>query len=179
MDITYFAGFEFNDIENKLVFDLGCGTGRLSIASIFLKAFSVISVDVDWNALKILQINVKNLNLNDFIFPLCANMKYFNVSKLNLPKNLKITTIMNPPFGIKTIRADRIFLEKAFSFSNVVYSIHLSGEKIRKFLTKYVKRFNWRIDNIYSFNMRLEKSFYFHSQKSKDIDVDLYRIIKN
>ncbi|MFX1313967.1 MAG: RNA methyltransferase, partial [Promethearchaeota archaeon] len=38
VDIIYFAGFEFNDIYNALIIDLGAGTGRLSIASAFLKA---------------------------------------------------------------------------------------------------------------------------------------------
>ena len=29
VDIIYFAGFENNDISNKLIVDLGAGTGRL------------------------------------------------------------------------------------------------------------------------------------------------------
>ena len=32
-DIIYFAGFEFDDIANHLIIDLGSGTGRLSIAA--------------------------------------------------------------------------------------------------------------------------------------------------
>lgn len=29
VDIGYFAGVEFNDIKNKLIIDLGAGTGKL------------------------------------------------------------------------------------------------------------------------------------------------------
>jgi predicted RNA methylase len=50
-DIIYFAGLEFNDIENNLIIDLGSGTGRLSIASAYLRASQVIGIDFDWSAI--------------------------------------------------------------------------------------------------------------------------------
>ena len=79
---------------------------------------------------------------------------------------------MNPPFGVKTRAADRIFLQKAFSFSDVVYSIHLAGEKNRKFISHFIKEFSWKIDNIIAFNMILERSYPFHNQKVKKIKVE-------
>ena len=179
VDIIYFAGFEFNDICNAIVVDLGAGTGRLSLASAFLEAAFILSVDIDREALKILKKNVRSLDLDDMIFPICSDIKYFEISKKNLPKNIKITTIMNPPFGVKTRSADRAFLDKAFSFSDVVYSIHLAGEKIQHFIINYVTRFKWKIDNILPYNMILEKSFPFHTKKTKKIDVNVYRFIKN
>ncbi|MHA2390390.1 MAG: hypothetical protein ACXAEX_00335 [Promethearchaeota archaeon] len=33
VDIIYFAGFEYDDITNRFIIDLGSGTGRLSIAA--------------------------------------------------------------------------------------------------------------------------------------------------
>ncbi|MFX1257998.1 MAG: METTL5 family protein [Promethearchaeota archaeon] len=178
VDIVYFAGFEFDDINDKLVFDLGAGTGRLSISSAYLRAKYVLSIDIDWNAINILKKNVKNLELDHIIFPICADIKFFEISKELIPKNLEITTIMNPPFGIKKRMADRIFLEKAFSFSNVIYSIHLAGETNYKFVSNYAKNFNWKIDNVLPFNMVLEKSFQFHTKKRKRIFVDVYRFVK-
>jgi len=85
---------------------------------------------------------------------------------------------MNPPFGVKHKTADRIFLEKAFSFSNVVYSIHLANENVHKFILNYIKKFNWKVDNVVPFKMILEKSFRFHNQKIKKIDVNVYRFLK-
>ena len=125
-DIIYFAGFEFNDIKNRLVVDLGSGTGRLSIASAFLGANNVISVDIDWDALVTLKSNIQHLELEHVVFPICADMKNFQFSN-KLAKRIKITTIMNPPFGVKKKAADRVFLLRAFSFSHFVYSIHLAG----------------------------------------------------
>ena len=85
---------------------------------------------------------------------------------------------MNPPFGVQTKSADRIFLEKAFSFADVVYSIHLAGEKVQNFIKSFIKKLNWTIDNIIPYNLILEHSFPFHSRKTKKINVDVYRIIK-
>lgn len=112
------------------------------------------------------------------MFPVCADIKFFEIRK---PENVKITTIMNPPFGVRVENqnADRAFLKKAFSFSDVIYSIHMAGEKVRAFISNYSKRFNWKIDNIIPYNMSLEKSFQFHERKTKKIDVDVYRLKKN
>jgi len=179
VDLIYLAGFEFDDIKNHLIFDLGAGTGRLSIVCAYFKAKYVISVDIDWTALKILKNNIQQLELEKYILPICSDIKNFEISKSKLPHNLNITTIMNPPFGVQRRTADRIFLEKAFFLSEVVYSIHLANKKIRQFISKYVTEFNWKIDNIIPYNMVLQRSFPFHSQKTKKIDVDIFRFIKN
>ena len=179
VDIIFFAGFEYNDIKNKFIVDLGSGTGRLSIASAYVKANSVLSIDIDFNALNTLKKNIYSLGLEDIIFPLCTNVENLEFSKKHLFNNLKVTTIMNPPFGVKKRTADRIFLEKAFSFSNVVYSIHLAGEKTFRFISKFAERFNWHIDNYFPYNMILERSFQFHTKKAKNIDVNVFRFVKN
>ena len=179
VDIIYFAGFEFNDIKNKFVIDLGSGTGRLSIASALLNASAVLSVDIDFLALNTLKKNVFNLGLENVILPLCIDVKNLEFSKKTLFSNLKITTIMNPPFGVQKRTADRIFLEKAFSFSDVVYSIHLAGDKVLKFISKFCKKFNWYIDNFFLYKMILERSFQFHTKKVKSIDVNVFRFAKN
>ena len=174
VDIIYFAGFEFNDINNKLVIDLGSGTGRLSIASAFLKPSMVLSVDIN-----ILKENIFRLGLENVILPLCNDVNYLEFSKEPLFSNLKITTIMNPPFGVQKRTADRIFLEKAFSISDVVYSIHLAGEKVFNFISKFCEKYNWHIDNFFPYEMILERSFQFHTKKVKSIDVNIFRFVKN
>lgn len=178
VDIIYYAGFEFNDINQAFVYDLGAGTGRLSIASAFFNASYVLSVDIDINALKILKKNVHSLELDNIIFPLCADIEFFEISQRAFLKKVKVTTIMNPPFGVQTKFADRIFLKKAFKFSDIVYSIHLANKKVFNFISTYINKLGWKIDNVLPFNMILEKSFPFHTQKTKKIDVHIYRFIK-
>jgi len=178
VDIIYYAGFENNDIRNAFIIDLGAGTGRLSIASAFFNASYVLSVDIDINALNILKRNVLTLDLNQVIFPICADIEYFEISNKYIPKSMKVTTIMNPPFGVQTKFADRIFLDRAFNFSDIIYSIHLANKKIQNFISNYIKKHNWKIDNIIPLGMVLERSFPFHSQKTKKINVHVYRFIK-
>lgn len=178
VDIIYYAGFEFNDINQAFVYDLGAGTGRLSIASAFFNASYVLSVDIDINALKILKKNVHSLELDNIIFPLCADIEFFEISQRAFLKKVKVTTIMNPPFGVQTKFADRIFLKKAFKFSDIVYSIHLANKKVFNFISTYINKLGWKIDNVLPFNMILEKTFPFHTQKTKKIDVHIYRFIK-
>jgi len=178
VDIIYYAGFEFNDINEAIVIDLGAGTGRLSIASAYFNASHVLSVDIDMIALNILRKNILTLHLDQVVFPVCADIEYFEISKKLISKNMKVTTIMNPPFGVQTKFADRFFLNKAFSFSDIIYSIHLANIKVQKFIFNYVKKFNWKVDNVLPFNMILERTFPFHSQKTKKVDVHVYRFIK-
>ncbi len=178
VDIIYYAGFEYNDINEAIVIDLGAGTGRLSIASALLNACYVLSIDIDITAINILKKNIKSLELGHKIFPVCADIRYIEISKKILPKNIKITTIMNPPFGVQAQHADRIFLDRAFSFSNVVYSIHLTSLKVQKFILNYIEKFDWKVDNVLPFNMIIEKTYPFHTQKSKKISVNVFRFIK-
>ncbi len=178
VDIIYFAGFEFNDINDKLVVDLGAGTGRLTFCSALLNASLIVSVDIDYNALITLKNNATKLGLETLVCPVCSDILNFEVEQNNLLKNSEITTIMNPPFGVQNKFADRAFLKKAFSFSEVVYSIHLAGKKNQNFIMNYISKFNWRVDYVLPFNMILEKSFDFHTHKTKIIDVNVYRFVK-
>ena len=178
VDLIYYAGFEYNDINKAFIIDLGAGTGRLSIVSALFNASNVLSVDIDINALKILKKNVHSLELDNIIFPVCADIEFFEISQRAFLKKVKVTTIMNPPFGVQTKYADRIFLKKAFNFSDIVYSIHLANKKVFNFISTYTNKLGWKIDDVLPFNMILEKIFPFHTQKTKKIAVHIYRFIK-
>ncbi|MFX0047543.1 MAG: METTL5 family protein [Candidatus Hermodarchaeota archaeon] len=175
VDIVYFAGVEFNDIKDQLVIDLGTGTGRLSIACAYLRASYILSVDIDMNALRILKTNIYGLSLENIILPICSDIKHFDIVRQLLPKDLHITTIENPPFGVQKKTADRFFLQKAFSFSDVVYSIHLANQKVHQFLTTFIKKFNWKIDYVFPFQLKLDRTYEFHTLKTKSINVNIYR----
>jgi putative methylase len=178
VDIAYFAGFEFNDIHKNLIIDLGTGTGRLSLATSFFNPIKVIGIDLDWNAVQIFKKNIHDLKLQHLIYPICMEVSNFSLNKGFLLDGLRITTIMNPPFGVQRKRADRVFLMSAFTYSNVIYSIHLDHQDVFKFVSKFVRKHGWTIDYSFPFQMRLERSFPFHSKKVKEINVRIYRIIK-
>jgi len=88
------------------------------------------------------------LDLEAVILPICADINRFEISTHLIPKELNITTIMNPPFGVQKKTADRFFLQKAFAFSEVVYSIHLANKKVHNFISKFVSSKNWSIKKL-------------------------------
>ena len=150
----------------------------MSIAAAYLQANSILSVDIDIDALNILRKNIQKLELDFIISPIRAEINNFNLSTQIFSKSLNTTTIMNPPFGVQKKKADRIFLEKAFTFSDIVYSIHLSSQSVQNFIRNYIKKYNWKIDYIFPYQLELEKTYAFHNFSSKKIDVDIYRFRK-
>ncbi len=179
VDLIFFAGVEFNDITNKVVFDLGAGTGRLTLASIFLHPSCIFSMDIDPSALYVLRMNLLKLKPITPIHVICADIEFFPLRMGKINENLQICTIMNPPFGVKKRHADRIFLQQAFSFSYVVYSMHLAGEKNHAFIKRHVEKLGWKIDYYFPHTLIIEKTYNFHELKSKKINVNVYRFIKS
>ncbi|MBY9009435.1 MAG: methyltransferase [Candidatus Lokiarchaeota archaeon] len=175
VDIVFFAGVEFNDIKNRLILDLGAGTGRLSIASAYLQANYVLSVDIDFCALKVLKRNINKYGLESVISPICSDINYLELFRNVNPEDFHITTIMNPPFGVQKKTADRFFLAKAFNISHVVYSIHLANPNVHQFILTYIKKYNWEIDYVFPYQLNLDKTYEFHKQKTKSINVNIYR----
>jgi putative methylase len=177
-DFIYFAGVEFNDIQNKIVLDLGTGTGRLSLLSIFLGSKYTLSIDVDLGALLLFRKNARKFNLIPSTHPIHAEISTIEFNPKLLYNSKIITTVMNPPFGVQKKFADRVFLQKAFEYSTVVYSIHLLNKKVNRFLEKFSAERHWKIDQAFPYNLTLEKSFPFHAQKTKRIEVMIYRFTK-
>ncbi len=177
-DIIFFAGVEFNDIKEKLILDLGAGTGRLSVASAFLLPRAIFSLDIDEEALAILLENINKINLPRFIHPICCDMGNIPLNLKQLDDRSQITTIMNPPFGVQTKYADRPFLKAAMNLSDVIYSIHLASQQVHEFVKTFVRKFGWGIDYMMPYNMVIEGTFSFHKRNRKQIGVNVYRLVK-
>lgn len=178
VNITYFAGVEFDDIRGKVVLDLGVGTGRLSVASAFLLPKFIIGIDIDPNALSILVENKEGLAVEGMIHPLCCSVDKIPLNlESQFTKDSQITTIMNPPFGVQKKYSDRKFLKAAMMLSDVIYSIHLANDKVHNFIKRYVKKFGWTIDYALPYNMIIEGTFPFHKKNRKQIEVNVYRFL--
>jgi putative methylase len=163
------------DIKNKVVFDLGCGSGRLTIGAALLGAKKVIGIDKDVNAIKIAKANLK---LTEKLIGKKLNVKFFvkDVSKLKLKCD---TVIQNPPFGTKGFEKDVIFLEKALEIGKKIYSLHKNGRrKTRKFLMSFIEENEGKIEKIAKFKFFLPHIFKFHKKLKIKYDVDLYVISK-
>jgi len=164
------------DIENKIILDLGCGTGRLTIGSVLMEARKVIGIDVDENVLEIAKENIKiTEELTNKKIQNRINFIHKDISKW---KGEVDTVIQNPPFGIQKLHADRVFLKKALECGKKIYSLHRSYKESRNFLTEFVEQNGGRIERIIKFKFRIPYMFKFHKKPFVSYDVDLFVISK-
>lgn len=170
INMAYLGG----DIKNKRILDLGCGTGRLTIGSALMGAKEVIGVEISEDVLKTAKENVK-------IVEQLTNQKIKDKIKF-LKKDVsdwkgKVdTVIQNPPFGIQTLHADRLFLKKALECGKRIYSLHRSYEKTRKFLTRFIEQNGGKVEKVIRFKFRIPYMFKFHKKPFVIYDVDLFVI---
>jgi putative methylase len=162
-EVLYYAYLK-GDVEGKVVYDLGCGTGRLAIGCALLNAKEVIGIDADEEALDIAKKNANKLALN---------IKWTKCSIKDI-KGKADTVVQNPPFGVKKKKADRIFLEKAFEVGKVIYSMHKA--ETREFIMQYIKKLGGRVTDVTSLEFALPYSYKFHRKEMKKILVDVFRI---
>jgi putative methylase len=170
-DILYNAYLE-GDIADKIVLDLGCGTGIFAIGAKLLGADKVMGIDIDGTGLAIGKGYSEALSLDiDFI------EGDINSLDNSIYSDIRINTVIqNPPFGAqKSSRgADRTFLEKAIALSEVVYSIHLS--KTQKFIELLVDRLGGEITMKKEYIFPINHMFFFHSKENVNYEVILFRI---
>jgi putative methylase len=165
-DIIFIA-FQFGDIENKTILDLGCGTGIFSVGAAITGAKKVIGIDIDENAIKNAKAFAKENNLE-------IDFKIQNILDV---KSKCDTVIMNPPFGAQksNLKADRKFIEKGFELSKVTYSLHLS--KTIPFIEKMVSSLGGSVDFSKNYYFKMKHSLDFHEKKMKKFDVTFLRIL--
>ena len=183
-DIFFHMAFTRQDIEGNIIVDLGCGTGNLTIAAVLLGSERVIAVDIDKNSLKVLSTNLKNLELETHVQAINIDLEKQDLHPIilkikeneGLSKN-KVVVISNPPFGVQKRGADIVFLTQALKFADVIYSIHLSSEKNREFLSKKIAKMGGIITERSSLFLMLKNTYKHHKLLQKKIKTDVYRII--
>lgn len=165
--MLYIAGHVYDDICNKRVIDLGCGTGILGIGAALFGAEFVVGVDIDresvWTAIE----NTRKTQVD---------VEYV-VGDIEAISGFFDTTLTNPPFGSWRRGADVLFLKKAMEISDVVYSLHKSGESNRRFLLKKIISLGGKIDTINEMTIIIPHTFDFHRKERYAVKVDLYRTI--
>ncbi len=186
VDLLYYITVDNNDIVDNVILDLGAGTGRLGLTCLLLGAKIVVAVEKDANAIRILQENASNLELQPYIHILQKDLsQLLDIDKNEILEVLnkknsdsKIICVMNPPFGVQVRNADRPFLKFAMEVSDKIYSIHLSNQKTRTYFHKFVDYHGWQISSIHSQTMYIEGSFSFHKKRQKEILADVYKFEK-
>lgn len=164
----------YDDLDEKFVCDLGCGTGMLAVGSAILGSSHVVGFDIDADALAIARNNVEEMEIANVDFVQCnALTDLVNIE--NSWHRAFDTVVMNPPFGTKkNAGMDMKFLKIATLLSrNVVYSLHKSST--RDYIKKKTKELNVEGEVIAELRYNIESSYRFHKKSSVDIEVDVWR----
>ena len=162
--------FSLGDIEEKTVFDLGCGTGIFTIASGLMGANIAVGVDIDEDSIALAEEVSYNLNADNVKFiqsDICDFNCGFNVD----------TVFQNPPFGSQRrvdAGQDLKFVEKAIELGcHVLYSFHMASTE--EFLINYYKENNLHITHIFRYNFPIPKIYDFHTKENQDVSVIVLR----
>lgn len=161
------AAYTYGDVDGKMVYDLGCGTGRLGLGAFLLGATKVVGIDVDKVAIKIATKNAAIVGAD-----LC-----WIIGDIDCLRGRCDTVIQNPPFGVQRRRADRRFLNKALEIGKVIYSLHKGGRKTRKFIEGFVQKIGGKVTVVVGLKMPLPSTLPFHRKRIHITDVDLFRMI--
>ncbi|XP_034863702.1 rRNA N6-adenosine-methyltransferase METTL5 isoform X2 [Mirounga angustirostris] len=166
----------YDDIENKVVADLGCGCGVLSIGTAMLGAGLCVGFDIDEDALEVFNRNVEEFELTNVDMVQCDVCSLSN----SMSKSFD-TVIMNPPFGTKNNKGtDMAFLKTALEMARTaVYSLHKSST--RDHIQKKAAEWKIKIDIIAELRYDLPASYKFHKKKSVSLLIlaYLHSVLKN
>jgi putative methylase len=185
--MLYVAAYTYNDIVDKTVLDLGCGTGRLALGAAFLGSKQVVGVDIDKTAIRMTFENSVKTKLKNKVQCIAADIEAVH-GRFD-------TVLQNPPFGVQKRKADRKFLEKALEVGNNIYSLHKGLDKdkslIKKlkssgsnlmpvpplpFLRRLIEGHGGKIKAVYAMLMTIPHIFHFHTKRKHQFAAYLYVI---
>ena len=167
-EILFMATYVYNDIIDKTVVDLGCGTGRLAIGAALLGARETFGVDVDKVAVDVARKNAETMDVKE--------KTRWIVADVDVMQGAFDTVLQNPPFGVQRRRADRKFIKKSLELGRKIYSLHKGGESNREFIKRFIERHGGRVTGIFPMKMDIPRLFEFHTKRKHSVQVDLYRI---
>lgn len=152
----------FDDIKGKLVADLGCGCGVLSIGAAMLEAGLCVGLDIDSDALEVFRRNAEEFEMSNIDLvqcDLCAVEAEAYATKFD-------TVIMNPPFGTKHNKGmDMKFLRTALTMAKTsVYSLHKTST--REHIQKKAHDWGVKMEVVAELRYDLPASYRFHKKKS-------------
>ena len=171
------------EIEDKEIVDLGAGTGILGIGCLLLGAKKVYFIDIDskmkFEIEQNLQILCNNweIDVKDKWEFICKNVQELTQNDLNgMQTPDELITVLNPPFGTRKKHVDKMFLEKALSLSDSVYTMHKTSTK--DFIDAFSRDNNLTISWAEDTSFPIKQTMDLHKKRIQRIEVTLYNLRK-
>ena len=160
-----------DDVDGQTVLDLGTGTGMLALAAALRGPARVIGVELDRVALTIATENDRRVAAS-------APVHWVQADATRLPLAVPdpVTVVMNPPFGAQDGQrnADRGFLLTASRVADVSYSVHNAGS--REFVEAFAADEDGEVTHAFAADFAIDAQFDHHTEASREIDAEVYRI---
>lgn len=160
-----------DDIEGQLVVDLGTGTGMLALAAALRGPRGVVGVDIDPDPLSTARDNESRVGT-------AADISWLRADATDAPLDTdgETTVVMNPPFGAQdgNEHADRAFLATAARVGDVSYSVHNAGSQ--EFVASFAADNGGTVTRSFRAELDLPRQFEFHSDDSRTVETELFRI---
>ena len=158
------------DLHDRVVVDLGTGTGTLALATRFYDPATIVGIDVDGDALAIARTNERRL----FDRP---SIQWVLGDATSAPLAVHDATVLaNPPFGAQASNrhADRRFLDTASTLGAVSYTIHNAGSA--SFVESFVDDADGQLTHAFESEIPVDRRFAFHTESSVTLPVEVFRI---
>ncbi len=149
-----FMAYTLGDVESKGVAELGSGPGIFSIGSCLLGASEIHAVELDKDAILVLNRNISETNCSSI------TVHHNDVSKFSIAVH---TVFQNVPFGSQKRHADLPFIKKAMELGSVVYALHNGAT--REFVIRNYERLGGKITHIRNFEFYIPKIYNFHRKE--------------
>lgn len=159
-----------DELKNKTIIELGSGTGRFSIPIGQFFAKNLLCIDINYNLIEDLKLRMNTYNLT--IDYLVSSVDFLEFNEKSSEFDI---AIMNPPFGTKRRGIDMVFVEKAFSFSKCVISMHKSNLKSKKLINILAKENSFSMEVIATVEFQLPKTAAFHKKNIHKVLIDIYK----
>ena len=158
--------------EGKHILDLGAGNGVLGIGAAFLGAAHITMVECDDAAVDVLQQNVAEVEGKG----VCTVLeRTIDGTPLTLQQPVDMA-VMNPPWGVQTQRADRVFFETLFAME--IPLIHFIHSIDAEHLLPLAQANGYELHSIYQDDFRLPAVYSHHSKNKASTRIRCYRLEK-
>ena len=163
---------EVDSIDGQHVYDLGAGNGIIGIAALFMGANHVTFVEADAEVCQIIQQNLDLLDAD----PSMYTIVHERILESSFHLNEGCMVLMNPPWGVQSIKADRPILESAFA--SQCSSINLIHHANASHILPLAHEFGWHGEILMQGEFRLPPTYAHHERIKATTSVNCWRFTK-